>query len=147
MNQLKGQKATASNNGMTGGAVEGMAVNSANGYNSNLATNEGGRMTANTNANNTYSQGVQEAAQTRDTNISNMQAQMGQANIERQDTINANKLNVYADTISRYQSPKSINKAIKYWRGKGSSNPNASAYIAYLQQQQATVKAAAKKKK
>lgn len=146
----------ASSYGMTGGAIEKMNVGNLNNYNRNVANVQAGKVANVANANAAYEQGAAEARNTYNNNIANNAVAMGQARIERADTLKQNKqtrldnqraqnLQIYADTVSRYTTIRSVDKAIASMRK--SKDPQRAQKVAYLQQQRAAIKAQAKEEK
>jgi hypothetical protein len=175
-NYLEAQKASrsrASDNGMTGGAIERMNVDSANNYNRGYAANEAGRMKTlsgiqtqydsdainalvdyqNT-ATNTMAnawQAYQQAADQKAADEANRKLQQDQFNAQQKMQQkqfdyqkNQDKLNRYAETVGQYNSRKKVNKAIS--KMKKSDDPNKKEKLQILRAQAAKFKNKKKKK-
>lgn len=117
------QNELASNSGMTGGAVESLAVGDANQYNQNVSNLNAGKLNAMNNLQNSYNTALMEAQNAKNDAISNATQNYGQAQIQydyqkaqdaqnRKDTINQNALNVFAQTVSRYNTIAKCNTAL-----------------------------------
>ena len=170
---LKKAKTTASDFGMTGGAVERMKVDSANNYNRGYSANEAGRLKAlagiqtqynadannalvdyYNNANNTMTSARMAYQQYADQKAADDAArQLEQDKLAQEKALESarlayeketNTLNTYISTVGRFDTTSKCNKEIK--RLKNSNDPLKSQKIQAVKAQLAVVKALKKGK-
>lgn len=171
---LRAGRAKASDNGMTGGAIERMNVDSANNYNRGYAANESGRTKTLGNIQTQYNadansalvdyynnqtntiaagkQAYQQAADQKATDALNRKLQQEQFKAQQKMETekfnyqkNQDKLNRYAETVAQYNSKKEVNKAIK--KLEKSNDKNKAEKLQILRAQAAKFKGKKKSKK
>lgn len=144
MNARKNQNEIASNNGMTGGAVERMDVQNRTQFNKNTATNEAGRAKGLTDAENEFSNNANSALLAYQTAVNDKNYEMKNARIAAEEQARQQSLSIFAETVGRYDTTKKCNAAIE--KLKNSKDPDKNYKIWILQNQKAAVKAMKKKK-
>ena len=130
----QGRAALASSYGMTGGSREQLAVGDTAQYNRNVANLNSGRLQAAQNARDAYNTKVADAYSDMQTNVANNDVNLGQAQInfnyqkamdeqnradqqkqyqqQRTDAENQARINVFANTVSRYNTQAAAKSAI-----------------------------------
>ena len=113
-------------------------------YGGNLETNNVGKAAAQASAKAVKNNTKYSATQNYYSKKADLKKDSGTNRIKRDDTIRKNKLTTYKNTISRYTTTKSIDKAIKEM--KKSNDYYKSAKVSYLRGQRAKIVAAEKAK-
>lgn len=113
MQGVRNRRNIASNNGMTGGALEQMNVQAERNYNRNLATGDANRTAAIGNANQAFNTESANALANYQQNVANTYDEARRAALEAANARADYNLNYFQDTIARYDTVGKVNKAIK----------------------------------
>ena len=139
MNSARQRQQLASNLGMTGGAVENLMVGNENNYNTNYAQSEGLRAKALAENQNTFDTNVNNAQVDYNKSIADLYRDARDSSLAAKETEKARRLDVYQNTVARFDTEKKCKNEIK--KLKKSNDANKALKIRMVQAQLAAVRA------
>ena len=139
MNSARQRKQLASNLGMTGGAVENLMVGNENNYNSNYGQSEGLRTRALAENQANFDTNANNALVDYNKSVADLYREARDSSLAAKETERARKLDVYQNTVARFDTEKKCKNEIK--KLKKSNDVNKALKIRMVQAQLANVRA------